>query len=155
MISLFAIHYPALSYNYQNSQIQDNYSSLLDSAENILTTQPKEALNIAENLIEYDSFRADTTLWIRSLYVIHYVYAQYGNFEKALSYTLEQEKLAKKQNDLPTLIRVLENLAYDYSNLNSIEEAQKYRDKAISYARENGIKNPDSVSMIRIRVFIF
>lgn len=141
-LTTFVFSYqPALSFQKQPQLSKTDFNLLLDSAENIRATKPEAALKITEGLIKNPTFRTDTARWIRSLYIAHFIYAQYGNFEKALPLTLEQEKLAQKQNDTIALIRVLENLAYDYSNLNSIEESQKYRNKAISLARKSNYKS--------------
>ncbi len=120
---------------------QPSYRTLLDSAKELRNTDGRRSLQLVNTLLELEELRADTLAWVEALATARYVHLQFGNYERGLYYTLEQQKLLAHSSDIAERIRLLENLAYNNYHLGFEEKASDYRRDAIALAQAKRVKN--------------
>ncbi len=83
-------------------QSEDDYTEMLQEAENILYTQPSETVKITEHIIQKAT---KSSQQIQSYLLAAEAYNVMGNYDNAVKATIEAKKLSESTQDLEMLLK--------------------------------------------------
>ncbi len=118
------------------AQNSDQYSEILLEAENILYTQPQEALKIAEHLIQKSE---NPQQRIQAYLLTAGSYYAMGKFDDATKAIIEAKKLAENSKDMEMQIKTSISSIHllNFLGMNLIAEEYFFRTKHITEQEEN------------------